>query len=103
MIPSDHPRYRSLLTRKRLAECAKRGIVAWEGLRAHGRGDAFDYLIGERTTKSALIAERVAAALLLTARHPVISVNGNTAALAASEISALQKACGEREEGNFFQ
>jgi 4-phosphopantoate--beta-alanine ligase len=102
MIPSDHPRYRSLLTRKRLAECAKKGIVAWEGLTAHGRGEAFDYLIGERTTESALVAERVAAALLLTARHPVISVNGNTAALAAPEISALQKACGARVEVNLF-
>jgi 4-phosphopantoate--beta-alanine ligase len=102
MIPSDHPRYRSLLTRKRLAECAKKGIVAWEGLTAHGRGEAFDYLIGERTTKSAFIAERIAAALLLTARHPVISVNGNTAALAAPEISALQKACGARVEVNLF-
>lgn len=102
MIPSDHPRYRSLLTRKRLAECAKKGVVAWEGLTAHGRGEAFDYLIGERTTESARIAERVAAALLLTARHPVISVNGNTAALAASEIAALQKACGARVEVNLF-
>ena len=91
-----------MLTRERLAECAKKGIVAWEGLTAHGRGEAFDYLIGERTTKSALIAERVAAALLLTARYPVISVNGNTAALAASEISALQKACGARVEVNLF-
>lgn len=102
MIPSDHPRYRSLLTRERLAECAKKGIVAWEGLTAHGRGEAFDYLIGERTTESALFAERVAAALLLKARHPVISVNGNTAALAAPEISALQKACGARVEVNLF-
>jgi 4-phosphopantoate---beta-alanine ligase len=102
MIPSDHPRYRSLMTRERLAKCAKKGIVAWEGLTAHGRGEAFDYLMGERTTKSALIAERVAAALLLTARHPVISVNGNTAALAAPEISALQKACGARVEVNLF-
>jgi 4-phosphopantoate--beta-alanine ligase len=76
--------------------------VAWEGLTAHGRGEAFDYLIGERTTESARIAERVAAALLLTARHPVISVNGNTAALAASEIAALQKACGARVEVNLF-
>jgi 4-phosphopantoate--beta-alanine ligase len=102
MIPSDHPRYRSLLTRKRLAECAKKGVVAWEGLTAHGRGEAFDYLIGERTTRSALVAERVAAALLLKARHPVISVNGNTAALAAPEISALQMACGARVEVNLF-
>jgi 4-phosphopantoate--beta-alanine ligase len=102
VIPVDHPRYRSLVTREHLAECAKKGIVTWEGLTAHGRGEAFDYLIGERTTMSALIAERTAAALLLTAHHPVISVNGNTAALAAREISALQKACHARVEVNLF-
>ncbi|HWS22704.1 MAG TPA: 4-phosphopantoate--beta-alanine ligase [Methanoregula sp.] len=102
MIPVDHPRYRSLVTRERLADCAKKGIVAWEGLTAHGRGEAFDYIIGERTTRSALIAERTAAAMLLMANHPVISVNGNTAALAAHEISALQKACGARVEVNLF-
>jgi 4-phosphopantoate--beta-alanine ligase len=102
MIPADHPRYQSLITRERLAKCAQEGIVALEGLTAHGRGEAFDYLIGERTTGSALIAERTAAALLLTARHPVISVNGNTAALGAPEISALQKACRARVEVNLF-
>jgi len=102
MIPANHPRYRSLVTRERLAECAKKGIVTWEGLTAHGRGEAFDYMIGERTTMSALIAERTAAAFLLTAHHPIISVNGNTAALAAHEISALQKACGARVEVNLF-
>jgi 4-phosphopantoate---beta-alanine ligase len=102
VIPVDHPRYRSLVTREHLAECAKKGIVTWEGLTAHGRGEAFDYLIGERTTMSALIAEHTAAALLLTAHHPVISVNGNTAALAAREISALQKACHARVEVNLF-
>jgi 4-phosphopantoate--beta-alanine ligase len=102
MIPPDHPRHHSLVTREHLAECAKKGIVAWEGLTAHGRGEAFDYLIGERTTKSALHAERTAAAMLLTARHPVISVNGNTAALAAGGIANLQKACGARVEVNLF-
>jgi 4-phosphopantoate--beta-alanine ligase len=102
MIPADHPRYRSLVIRERLAKCAKKGIVAWEGLTAHGRGEAFDYLIGERTTRSAFLAERIAAALILTARCPIISVNGNVAALAAEEISALQKACGARVEVNLF-
>lgn len=102
MIPDDHPRFRSLVTRERLADCAKKGIVALEGLIAHGRGEAFDYLIGERTTQSALLAERTAAALLMTARHPVISVNGNTAALAAHEISELQIACGACVEVNLF-
>lgn len=73
-----------------------------EGLTAHGRGEAFDYLIGERTTKSALLAEQTAAAMLLSAQHPVISVNGNTAALAAHEIAGLQKACGALVEVNLF-
>lgn len=102
MIPKDHPRYRSLVTRERLAAAARDGIVAMEGLTAHGRGEAFDYLIGERTTESARTAERAAAALLMTARHPVISVNGNTAALAAEEIAELQKASGALVEVNLF-
>jgi 4-phosphopantoate---beta-alanine ligase len=102
MIPADHPRYRSLLTRERLAEAARSGVLALEGLTAHGRGEAFDYLLGERTTESARLAERMAAALLRTARHPVISVNGNTAALAAPEIAALQKATGALVEVNLF-
>jgi 4-phosphopantoate--beta-alanine ligase len=102
MIPPDHPRYRSLVIREHLADCAKKGIIAWEGLTAHGRGEAFDYLIGERTTESARLAERTAAAMLLSARHPVISVNGNTAALAAREIADLQHACGALVEVNLF-
>jgi 4-phosphopantoate--beta-alanine ligase len=102
MIPPSHPRYRSLVTRERLADCAKSGVVSWEGLTAHGRGEAFDYLIGEKTSESARFAERIAAALLLSAKKPVISVNGNTAALAAPEIAALQKASGAIVEVNLF-
>jgi 4-phosphopantoate--beta-alanine ligase len=102
MIPKDHPRYRSLVARERLARCAREGVVALEGLTAHGRGEAFDYLIGERTTESAALAARTAAAMLLSARHAVISVNGNTAALAAAEIAALQRASGADVEVNLF-
>ena len=102
MIPKDHPRYRSLVARERLARCAREGLVALEGLAAHGRGEAFDYLIGEKTTKSAALAERTAAAMLLSARHAVISVNGNTAALAAAEIAALQRVSGADVEVNLF-
>jgi 4-phosphopantoate---beta-alanine ligase len=102
MIPPDHPRYRSLVARERLAGGAGTGIVSLEGLTAHGRGEAFDYFIGERTTESALLAEKTAAALLLSARHPVISVNGNTAALAAREVAGLQEACGAIVEVNLF-
>src|SRR5208337_3459235 len=102
MIPMDHPRYRSLVTREHLADCARRGIVSWEGLISHGRGEAFDYLLGEKTSQSALRAGRTAAALLRTANRPVISVNGNTAALAAREIALLQKASGAIVEVNLF-
>ena len=90
------------MTRERLARCAKKGIVTLEGLTAHGRGEAFDYLIGERTTGSALLAEQIAAAYLLAAHQPVISVNGNTAALAAPEIADLQRASGALVEVNLF-
>jgi 4-phosphopantoate--beta-alanine ligase len=102
MIPDNHPRYHSLVTREKLARCARTGIISLEGLTAHGRGEAFDYLIGEKTTESALLAERIAAAILISAKHPVISVNGNTAALAAPQIAALQKASGAIVEVNLF-
>lgn len=102
MIPETHPRYKSLVTRERLAQYTKTGIVSLEGLTAHGRGEAFDYLLGEETTESAHRAEKVAAALLLSANHPVISVNGNTAALAATEIAELQRASKARVEVNLF-
>ncbi|QXO95057.1 phosphopantothenate/pantothenate synthetase [Methanospirillum purgamenti] len=102
MIPESHPRYRSLITRERLAASTKTGVVSLEGLTAHGRGEAFDYLLGEKTTESALRAEKIAAALLLVARHPVISVNGNTAALVAKEIAELQVISKARVEVNLF-
>lgn len=102
MIPVDHPRYRSLIARERIAEGMINGIVAPEGMAAHGRGEAFDYLLGERTTDSAFLAEKTAAAMLLMAERPVISVNGNTAALAAPLVAELQKASGAAVEVNLF-
>ncbi len=102
MIPESHPRYHSLVTRERMADAARSGVVALEGLTAHGRGEAFDYLLGEKTSYSASEAEKVAAALLKTASHPVISVNGNTAALCAGAIASLQKASGACVEVNLF-
>ncbi len=102
MIPPDHPRYRSLVIRERLARCAREGVVALEGLTAHGRAEAFDYLIGERSTASAREAARVAAALVYQARHPVLSVNGNTAALAAAECALFQEVTGCDIEVNLF-
>ncbi|MGZ4949304.1 MAG: phosphopantothenate/pantothenate synthetase [Halobacteriota archaeon] len=89
MVSTKHPRYESLKRRDLLVEGYKRGIVSTHGLIAHGRGEAFDYLLGEQTSDAALHATKVACAYLLTAQHPIISVNGNTAALAAKEIAEL--------------
>ncbi len=101
-IPADHPRYRSLLTRELLVKGVKDGITSPQGLIAQGRGEAFDYLLGERTTPSALRAERAAVALLLLAKRPVISVNGNAAALVAGELCELSKVLNAPLEVNLF-
>lgn len=88
--------------RERLVEAFREGIVVPQGLIAHGRGECFDYLIGEETIGPAVEAIRAAVAALLTARHPVISVNGNTAALAAEHIPRLAEATGALIEVNLF-
>ena len=81
-IPQSHPRRASLLARQRLVDAAASGLLADSALIAHGRGEAFDYLLGERTSDSARLAIREVAARLLAAERPVISVNGNTVVLA---------------------
>ncbi len=80
----------------------KSGITSVKGLIAQGRGEAFDYLIGECTTSSARAAERVAAAMLLLARTPVISVNGNAAALVPGELVELSTSLDAPLEVNLF-
>jgi 4-phosphopantoate--beta-alanine ligase len=101
-IPESHPRYESLLTRHRIEEGVEKGITSRQGLIAQGRGEAFDYLIGERTTPSADEAERVAVAHLLLAEHPVLSINGNVAALCPGEMVELAEAVGADLEVNLF-
>jgi len=101
-VSSRHPRAASLRIRERLVEQFCNGVVAAAGLLAHGRGEAFDYLIGEKTSPNALKATEAAAALLLTAKHPVISVNGNAAALAAKDIVTLAQQVDARIEVNLF-
>lgn len=102
MIPRSHPRYISLKTRERLIEGLEKGITARAGLIAHGRGEAFDYLIGERTLPVAMKATRAAVAMLLLAERPVLSVNGNAAALVPREIVQLGKVTGAPLEVNLF-
>ncbi|AEJ60487.1 protein of unknown function DUF137 [Spirochaeta thermophila DSM 6578] len=101
-IPPDHPRYRSLLYRERLIEGMEKKVTAPAGLIAHGRGEAFDYLLGERTHPHAHTAIRQAAFLLLTSRHPVVSVNGNVVALCPEELVRLSKVTGAPLEVNLF-
>jgi len=101
-IPPNHPRRESLLVRERLVEGFKRGLVAPEGLIAHGRGECFDYLIGESTQPFALRAIEAAVAALLLAKHPVISVNGNTAALVPREVVELAREVNAEIEVNLF-
>ncbi|MEM4347368.1 MAG: 4-phosphopantoate--beta-alanine ligase [Candidatus Altiarchaeota archaeon] len=101
-IPISHPRYHSLLQREKIIHGLKRGYVAYAGLIAHGRAEAFDYLIGEKTTFEAEKAEKAAVALLLLAKNPVISVNGNVAALVPNEIVKLAKKLNAKLEVNLF-
>ncbi|HEY3421740.1 MAG TPA: 4-phosphopantoate--beta-alanine ligase [Methanocellaceae archaeon] len=101
-IPKDHPRYKSLLVRELLVKGVNDGITSMQGLIAQGRGEAFDYLIGERTTASAERATRAAVALMLLAKKPVISVNGNAAAIASAELCELSKALNAPIEVNLF-
>ena len=101
-IPKDHPRYESLMTREQINSGVDKGITSRQGLLAQGRGEAFDYLIGEKTIESAEYAEAVAVALLLLAEKPIISVNGNAAALAAADLVTLAKLTGATLEVNLF-
>lgn len=101
-VPPTHPRYLSLLTRERIVAGVERGVTSLHGLIAHGRGEAFDYLLGERTHPFAHRAIAAAAVALQSARHPVISVNGNACALAAADLVALAQATGARLEVNIF-
>ncbi len=101
-IPSNHPRAKSLYIREMLVNGFRRGLVVPEGLIAHGRGEAYDYLIGERTTKTAQRAIEAAAATMLLSSRPVISVNGNTAALCPNTVVELAKVAGAAIEVNIF-
>ncbi len=101
-IPKSHPRAQSLYIREKLVAAFDDGLVAKEGLMAHGRGEAFDYLLGEKTVRSAKKATKAAAFMLMHAQNPVISVNGNVAGLCPKEIVQLAKVTGAKIEVNLF-
>ena len=101
-IPSSHPRAKSLYIRELLVNGFKNGVVVQEGLIAHGRGETFDYLLGEGTTETACAAIKAACSLLLLADHPVISVNGNVAALCSKDVVELSHLIDADIEVNLF-
>jgi 4-phosphopantoate--beta-alanine ligase len=82
----SHPRYHSLWLRHKLELAQNAGMLANSAMIAHGRGEAFDYLLGEKTIDSARLATKIAAATLQNATKPIICLNGNTTALAADTM-----------------
>ena len=101
-IPKSHPRYLSLVTREQISKGMKQGVVHETGLIAHGRGEAFDYLLGETTILPTNKAAKAAAAALLAGNNPVISVNGNVAVLAANSCVKLANLIPAKLEINLF-
>ena len=101
-VPETHPRYESLRLRDAVVAGVEGGVTSVHGLIAHGRGEAFDYLLGERTHDFAHEAVAAAAAMLASAQRPVVSVNGNAAALAAGGLAALAEALSCPLEVNLF-
>ena len=101
-IPDSHPRKKSLESRQKIVDGNSMGLLADSAMIAHGRGEAFDYLLGERTTESARAAIRESAARLRNARRPVISVNGNTTVLAGDGAIRLAAVLGCPIEVNLY-
>ena len=101
-IPKSHPRYVSLKTRNKIVEGVEAGIASAHGLISQGRGEAFDYLLGEKTNNFAVDSIEAASSILLLAKHPVISVNGNVAALVPKELVKLSSLVNAPLEVNIF-
>ena len=102
MLSKSHPRYESLVLRDKIVKASKEGYLADSAMIAHGRGEAFDYLLGEKTTLPAKRAMYVTVALMILSKNPVISVNGNTTALAIDEIIEFAEAINAKIEINLF-
>ena len=102
MLSKSHPRYESLVLREKIVKASKAGYLADSAMIAHGRREAFDYLLGEKTTLPAKRAMYVTVAIMLLSKNPVISVNGNTVALAIDEVIEFAKSVNAKIEINLF-
>lgn len=98
----SHPRYQSLLLRHRLELAEQEGLLAGSAMIAHGRGEAYDYLLGEQTIPSAHLATMHALNALENADSPVLSLNGNAVALAGDALLKLAEGLGCPVEINIF-
>ena len=85
-VPESHPRKKSLLSRQKIVDATKNGLLADSAMIAHGRGEAFDYLLGEKSSNSARLAIKESASRLIESDNPIISVNGNTVVLAGKSL-----------------
>ncbi len=101
-VPPTHPRYSSLMSRKRLVEAAAKGMLADSALIAHGRGEAFDYLLNESTCDAASQAITEVAIRLHNAKFPTLSINGNSTALAGEVMIACAAVLGCPLEVNIY-
>lgn len=101
-VPKDHPRYDVLMAHYKLEAGIPKKLTTAHALIAQGRGEVFDYMLGERTRPFAKRACRAAAAMLLLARKPMLSVNGNTSVLVPDELVSLSRAAGAELEVNIF-
>ena len=77
-------------------------MLAGSAMIAHGRGEAYDYLLGEQTIPSAHEATLHALKALSNAERPVISVNGNAVALAGEQLLVLAQQLNCPVEINIF-
>jgi len=101
-LPTSHPRHQSLTLRNRIVAGVERGVTSIHGLIAHGRGEAYDYLLGEKTHPFAETAIAEAARLLRSAKHPVLSINGNVCALVPEQMIRLARLIDAPLEINIF-
>jgi len=90
------------MSREKIVEGLHSKVVTESGLIAHGRGESLDYFLGEATAPFGRAAARAAAARLLVSRHPVLSVNGNAAALVPESLVELSEITGALLEVNLF-
>ncbi len=101
-IDPSHPRAKSLKIREQLVKGIKLGLTSYAGLLAHGRGEAFDYILGEKTCEFAEKSIEAAAVCLLLSQQPIISTNGNSAILSAKDFIQLARLLNCKIEVNLF-